>query len=531
MAETFDTVIVGAGTAGCVLADRLSLDQGRRVLLLEAGRWDWNPLIHIPYGARKMFDHSMFQWGDISDPDPTLDDHRQSVPHGKVIGGTGSLNFMAHVRGHPNDYRRWVEQGAKGWSYGEVLPFFKQCETWEGGENEWRGGSGPLGASKAKFVDPLPWAWFAAAKELGHPLTDDYNGQQNEGFGAIQYTIRNGRRSSPARAFLRPAMSRRNLTLRTGAHVTKVIFEGRRAVGVEYVKSGQRHVVRASERVALCLGAINTPHLLLLSGVGPADHLLASGIAPLADLPVGKSLEDHLAFPLLWRRKQPDPFHKSLRLDRIAVNMLRAHFLGTGPAAHLPGAIMAFLKSEAGLAQPDIQLVISMISPEANLWYPFINRPGTGSFGLKVNLLSQRSRGEVLLRSTNPLERPRIVYRSLEAPEDPATMRRGYHLAMALGEATAMAPMRAETILPPKPLKTDDEIDAFVRANSFQQYHPACTCRMGNDERSVLNADLSVKGFDALNVVDASAMPHLIGGNPNVVIMMMAARVAAMWQH
>jgi choline dehydrogenase-like flavoprotein len=374
-------------------------------------------------------------------------------------------------------------------------------------------------------------AWFEMARSLKYDMTPDYNGEKPEGFGIIQYTVKNGRRSSSAEVFLRPVLNRPNLTVRTRATVTKLLFEGRKAVGVEYVTNGKHVVARSAERTVLCLGAINTPHLLMLSGVGPADHLKSLGIAPIADLPVGKNLEDHLAFFLHWTRNKPGPFSRSLRLDRIALNMVRAYLFRSGPATHLPGALLAFIKSRPVRLQPDLELIIPMIAPDADFWFPGIKRRYKDGFGIRTQLLSQQSRGEILLRSADPRDRPRVFYHSLSAPEDIEALRNGFRRTWEMGNAPELADFRAAPLLPDRELETNTEIDAFIRATATQQYHPACTCRMGNDERSVLEPDLSVRGLERLNVVDASAMPHLVSGNPNVAIMMMAAKAAAIWRN
>jgi 4-pyridoxate dehydrogenase len=525
-AAGYDYIIVGAGSAGCVLANRLTEDTGATVLLLEAGGDDRHPYIQIPLGLGKLQQHRMFDWGYSTDPEPHLNGRQLTVLRGKVLGGSSSINVMAYTRAHRGDYDRWARNGATGWSYADVLPYFRRSESWEDGENSWRGGSGPLSTRWTRSRDPIFDAWREAGALAGWPLTSDFNGIDAVGFGRSQSTIRNGLRASASAAYLRPVLKRPGLTLRTGATVTQVTLRGTRATGVEFVCRGAPERAEAMREVILCGGVFNSPQLLMLSGIGPAAHLRDIGIRPLIDLPVGQNLRDHLAVWMMWARKDNGPLHRELRMDRAAVNMARAWLFGIGPATALPTGLMAFLKTRPELDVPDFEFMFRAAPLDARTWFPVWKPAYRDGYGIRPALLHPQSRGEVTLRSADPLAPVRIRHNFLAEPDDLRILREGFRHARDVAHQRPLDPFRGAAVSPGPEVNTDAAIDAWIREVVLTVNHPLGTCRMGSEPDAVLNPDLTVRGTEGLRVVDASAFPDMPSAHINAIVMMLAERAS-----
>ena len=525
--EEFDYIIVGAGSAGCTLACRLTEDPKVRVLLLEAGGRDRDPLIHIPLGVGKMWQERRHDWGYDTEPEPMLNDRKIEMMRGKVLGGSSSINALAHIRGNPGDYERWAKNGLPDWGYRNCLPYFKRTESWQDGESEYRGGSGPIAVRYTNSDDPIVDAFLGAARSAGFPITADINGPDPEGFGLAQSTIRNGRRCSSAVAYLRPALRRRGLTLRMHVLATRILIQGGRATGIEYLQEGKARQATASREVLLSGGAINSPQLLMLSGIGDPEALLKQGIRPQAALRgVGTNLQDHLSVGVTCLRKGASPLQRTLRYDRIAIAMLQAWLTGTGPATLLPGGVTAPIKSHPELEVPDLQFLFRGAAVDARPWWPFKGPDWRDAIMLRPVLLHPESRGQLTLASPDPLVHPRIQANFLQTEADRNTLISGVRIARDVLGQSAMKDYCGDEISPGPTRQSDEEILTYIRTTALTAHHPMGTCRMGADDMAVVDSELRVRGVEKLRVIDASVMPDLVCGNINACVLMIAERAA-----
>ena len=528
MVEQFDYIVVGAGSAGCVMANRLSEDKHLRVLLLEAGPVDKNLYIHIPAGFYDVLYNPALHWRYESEPEPQLNGGRMGQQRGKVLGGSSSINAMAYVRGHALDYENWVSMGAEGWSYAEVLPYFRKCETYEGGADAYRGDSGPLGVPRGSNHSRLFEAFVQAGVEAGYPRRTDLNGYQQEGFGPSNSTVSKGRRANTARMFLHPVAGRANLDVRTEATVLRVVMEQGCARGVEFERAGQRARVDARREVVLCGGAINSPQLLMLSGIGPGAELQRLGLKVERDLPgVGSNLMDHLFLDMYWECTAPVSVQPLVRSPGRWLAGLQWLLFKTGAAARTQGEANGFIRSKPGVEHPDIQvgfLPAAILPPEVleDLSIPSVRH----GFSTRFGELRPLSRGRVWLRSADPHDAPKIFFNYLAFEEDWEGIRDSVRLTREIFRQPAFDPYRGRELFPGDEVITQNEIEAFVREHANTSFHASGTCRMGTDEMAVADAQGRVYGVERLRVADASLMPQITSGNTNAPTIMIGEKVA-----
>lgn len=523
----FDYIIVGAGSAGCVLANRLSENPAHKVLLLETGGSDKSIFIQMPTALSIPMNTDKYAWQFHTEPEPYLDNRVMHCPRGKVLGGSSSINGMVYVRGHAKDFDEWQQHGAEGWDYQSCLPYFKRAESWYLGEDEYRGGQGPLGTNNGnEMANPLYRAFISAGEQAGYAFTKDYNGEQQEGFGPMHMTVKNGKRCSSSRAYLDPIKHRSNLTVVTGALAQKVIVDDNKvAKGVEYRVKGQVKTATANKEVVLSAGSVGSPHLLQLSGIGDREALQAAGVEVKHHLPgVGKNLQDHLEFYFQYKCKQPITLNGKLGL--FSKGLIGAQWLlnksGLGATNHFESC--AFIRSKAGVEWPDLQYHFL----PAAIRYDGKSAFAGHGFQVHVGHNKPKSRGEVTIQSADPTVAPKILFNYLQAQEDIEGFRACVRLTREIIEQSAFDEFRESEIQPGEQVQSDEEIDAFVRQAVESAYHPSCSCKMGEDDMAVVDSKTRVRGVENLRVVDSSIFPTIPNGNLNGPTIMVAEKAADM---
>ncbi|MGX1498533.1 choline dehydrogenase [Labrenzia sp. MBR-25] len=525
MSDQFDFIIVGAGSAGCAMAYRLSEDPGNRVLVLEFGGTDVGPLIQMPAALSYPMNMPLYDWGYASEPEPHLGGRRLATPRGKVIGGSSSINGMVYVRGHACDFDTWEEMGASGWGYRHVLPYYKRQEHSHGGQDGWRGSDGPLHVQRGTKWNPLFDAFKTAGEQAGYGVTADYNGERQEGFGDMEMTVHRGRRWSAANAYLKPALKRGNLTLVKGALVRRILIEDKRAVGVEFETGGEIREAKATREVILSASSINSPKILMQSGIGPAAHLAEMGIDVVADRPgVGANLQDHLELYLQQACTQPITLYKHWNLLSKAMIGAQWLFLKQGLGASNQFESCAFIRSKAGVKYPDIQY---HFLPFAVRYDGQAAAEGHG-FQAHVGPMRSKSRGRIKLTSSDPKAKPSILFNYMSHDDDWEDFRTCIRLTREIFGQEAFAPYRGKEIQPGDNVQSDEDLNDFIREHVESAYHPCGTCRMGakDDAMAVVDPECRVIGVDGLRVADSSIFPQITNGNLNAPSIMVGEKAS-----